>query len=209
MVPDPRSEASRDVEPSVHAVVLAAGASTRFGSPKQLVRLEGRPLLHLTLTRAAEAAGQAVTVVLGAHAAQLAPLLRHTTASVVVNRAWSEGLASSIRLGVAHVPASADGVLLMLADQAAVTGQDLKRLCGLWRRQPHLIAAARYDGIVGVPAIFPRSEFSRLSALRGDRGARELLRRSADRLVTIALANAAIDIDTPEDLLGWPASPQR
>jgi molybdenum cofactor cytidylyltransferase len=196
-------------EPVLHAVVLAAGASTRFGSPKQLVRVNGRPLLHRAVAQAGEVAGQAVIVVLGAHAAELSPLLRHTSASVIVNRAWSEGLASSIRLAIAHVPPSCDGVLITLADQAAVTGSDLQRLYGLWRREPHRIAAARYEGTIGVPAIFPRSEFPALCALRGDRGARSLLHGRSDQIVAIDLANAAIDIDTPEDLLRLSADPTR
>ncbi len=189
---------------TLHVLVLAAGASTRFGSPKQLVRVQGRPLLHRAVAHAAEIAGQAVLVVLGAHAADLAPLLRHSTASVIVNRAWSEGIASSIRAGIAHLPPSCDGVLILLADQAAVTVEDLRRLAGVWRRNPQCIVAARYETTVGVPAIFPRAEFAQLAALRGDRGARDLLRRAADRVMAIELANAGIDIDTPEDLLLLP-----
>jgi molybdenum cofactor cytidylyltransferase len=187
--------------PELHAVVLAAGAATRFGSPKQLARYEGRPLLHTAVSRAVEIAGSAVTVVLGAHAAELAPLLRHTTASIMVNRDWSEGIASSIRTGVSRLPASCSGVLLMLADQAAVTAQDLKRLESAWRRQPNYIVAAHYDGVTGPPVIFPREDFSGLLELRGDQGARAMIRRSADRVVRVPLQSAAIDIDTPDDLL--------
>ena len=106
-------------EENVHVIVLAAGASTRFGSPKQLVRLNGRPLLHLAVSRAVEIAGQAVTVVLGANAAELAPLLRHTPATIVINRDWAEGMGSSVRSGIAGVPAAADAAMLMLADQLA------------------------------------------------------------------------------------------
>jgi molybdenum cofactor cytidylyltransferase len=186
---------------TLHVVVLAAGASTRFGSPKQLVRLHGRPLLHLAVSRAVEVAGQAVTVVLGANAADLAPLLRHTPAAVIVNRDWAEGMGSSVRAGLARVPATADAVLLMLADQPAVTAEDLRRLVGTWRRQPQCIVAAYYDGITGVPAIFPREDFRALAALRGDAGARALLKRGGERLVRVPLPAAAIDIDTPEDLL--------
>jgi len=180
---------------------LAAGASVRFGSPKQLVRFNGRPLLHAAVTRAVEAAGHAVTVVLGANAAELTPLLRHTPASIAINREWSEGLASSIRTGMAHTPGTVDTVLIMLADQPLVTAEDLRRLLSTARRNPSSIVAAMYDGVVGVPATFPRWCFRELIELRGDQGARALLHRHADRIVRLPMPDAAVDIDTPEDLL--------
>jgi molybdenum cofactor cytidylyltransferase len=185
----------------LHAIVLAAGASTRFGSAKQLVRVAGRPLLHSAVARAAEVAGSAVTVVLGARAAELTPLLTHSQALIVINRDWREGLASSIRAGIARLPATCNAALLTLVDQAAVTAEDLKRLVGAWRRQPDYIVAARYGMTTGVPAIFPRSAFAELTALRGDVGARALLQRNPDRVVRVPMAGAALDIDTPEDLL--------
>jgi molybdenum cofactor cytidylyltransferase len=185
----------------LYAIVLAAGASTRFGSAKQLVRVAGRPLLHTAVARAADVVGTAVIVVLGARAAELTPLLTHSQSSVVINREWREGMASSIRAGVARLPSSCTAVLLMLVDQAAVTAEDLKRLASAWRRQPDYIVAARYGTTTGVPAIFPRSLFSDLAALRGDIGARVLLQRNPDRVVRVPMASAAIDIDTPEDLL--------
>jgi CTP:molybdopterin cytidylyltransferase MocA len=186
---------------SLYSIVLAAGASTRFGSAKQLVRIAGRPLLHTTVSRAVEVTGAATIVVLGAHAAELAPLLTHTPASIVINQQWREGIGSSIRVGAARLPAACAGVLLVLADQVAVTAEDLRRLAGAWRRQPDYVAAALYAGTVGVPAIFPRSRFGDLAELRGDVGARRLLQRNPDRLVRVVMESAALDIDTPEDLL--------
>jgi len=194
----PRSARSGD---RLYAVVLAAGASTRFGSPKQLVRIGGRPLLHAVVTRAAEVTGNALVVVLGSDAARLAPLLKHSPGSIVINRHWREGLASSIRAGVASLPSTCAGVLLVLADQAAITTDDLKRLAGTWRRRPRCIAAALYAGTTGAPAVFPRSTFTELAALRGDRGAQSILRRSADRVVRVPMPAAELDLDTPEDLL--------
>jgi molybdenum cofactor cytidylyltransferase len=194
-----------DLGEALHAIVLAAGASTRFGSAKQLVRIAGRPLLQTAVTRAVEVAGNAVTVVLGAHAAELTPLLTHSQSSVIINREWREGIASSIRAGVARLPPSCTAVLLTLVDQAAVTAEDLKRLVGAWRRQPDYIVAARYGTTTGVPAIFPRSSFSDLQSLRGDVGARHLLQRNPDRVVRVPMGRAAIDIDTPEDLLKLPS----
>ena len=192
---------SSDDAPSLHAIVLAAGGSSRFGSPKQLVRVDGRPLLHAAVSRAADVAGHAVSVVLGAHAADLAPLLRHSAASIVINRDWSEGLASSIRAGVLSLPGSCGGVMLVLADQAAVTAADLRRLAATWRRQPEYIAAAQYGATLGAPAIFPASRFRDLIELRGDRGAQSLFKRNPDRVVRVPMDSASIDIDTPEDLL--------
>jgi molybdenum cofactor cytidylyltransferase len=193
---------------SLHAIVLAAGASTRFGSAKQLVRIGDRPLLSLVAGRAAEVVGQALLIVLGAQAAELAPLLKHSAGSTVVNRDWREGLASSIRTGIARLPPSCAGVMLVLADQACVTAEDLRRLAGAWRRQPLGVAAAQYGGTFGAPAIFPRHLFSELSDLRGDSGARVLLKRHADSLVKVPMTSAAFDLDTPDDLLELGKSPQ-
>lgn len=191
----------------LYAVVLAAGASTRFGSLKQLVRVGGRPLLHTAVTRAAEITGNALLVVLGAGAAELAPLLKHSPGSIVVNQEWREGIASSIRAAVARLPPTCNGVLLLLADQAAVTADDLRRLAGTWRKQPKYIAAALYAGGAGAPAIFPRSAFRDLAELRGDIGAREVLRRNLDRVVRVPMPSAALDVNVPEDLLAL-ESPQ-
>ncbi len=140
---------------------------------------------------------------LGARAAELAPLLTHTPASIVINRDWREGIGGSIRAGVAKLPASCAGVMLVLADQAAVTTQDLQRLSSAWKRQPGYVAAASYSGAVGVPAIFPRSRFNELAELRGDIGARMLLQRNPDRVIRVPMESAALDIDTPEDLLSF------
>ncbi len=193
---------------SLHAIVLAAGGSSRFGSAKQLVRIGDRPLLSLIAGRAAEVVGHALFIVLGAQAAELAPLLKHSAGSTVVNRDWREGLASSIRTGIARLPPSCAGAMLVLADQACVTAEDLRRLAGAWRRQPLCVAAAQYSGSVGAPAIFPRHLFSELSDLRGDSGARVLLKRHADSLVKVPMTSAAFDLDTPDDLLELGKSPQ-
>ncbi len=187
-------------EPTPHILVLAAGAASRFGSPKQNARLQGQTLLQRAVSLATGVAGQAVTVVLGAHAAEIAPSLRGSGAGVVINRNWQEGLASSLRAGVAQLPGSTEGVLVMLADQAAITEFDLRRLVSTWRQQPEHIVAASYGGQTGVPAIFPAHSFGLIQELRGDTGARALLHRLADRVVRVPMPAAAVDVDTPGDL---------
>lgn len=186
---------------NLQVLVLAAGSASRFGSPKQLARIAGQPLLHRAVSQATEVAGHAVTVVLGAHAERLAPLLRHSPATVVINRQWQEGMASSLRLGISALPGGSEGVMVTLADQAAITTFDLRRLASAWQRQPDWLIAASYEGRTGVPAVFPSSTFADFGELRGDTGARSILQRHTDRCLRLPMPNAAIDIDTPEDLL--------
>ena len=185
---------------ALHAAILAAGPSTRFGSPKQLARLDGGLVLHRAVASAGSVAGHSVSVVLGAHAREIAPALRQSSASVILNRDWAEGLASSIRAAVRGAPPRSEGLLLLLADQVAVTADDLRRLFACWRRQPVLISAALHGGAPGLPAIFPRWAFPDLMELRGDRDAGRVLRRNADRVVRVPMISAAVGFDTPQDL---------
>jgi molybdenum cofactor cytidylyltransferase len=98
------------------------------------------------------------------------------------------------------MPSSCSAALVMLGDQVAVTADDLKRLINAWKGHDTVIAASVYQGQVGVPAIFPHWCFTEMRELRGDRGARIILERYAQRLVHVKMPNAAIDLDTPEDL---------
>lgn len=180
-----------------HIIVLAAGNSTRLGQPKQLVRLGGRPALHVVVSRAVAVAGSNVTVVLGAHATDITPLVSKTSASWVLNRDWDEGIASSIRTGIAALPPACEAALILLGDQVGVTSDDLRRLIDGWKGLESSIAAAVYEGQVGLPAIFPYFCFTDLAQLRGDRGVRSVLERHRDKLVKIKMPNAAMDLDPP------------
>jgi len=186
--------------PRPWVVLLAAGASRRYGSPKQLARVGGESLLR-RMARTALACGPAgCVVVLGARAARLRRELAGLAVVVVVNRRWREGLSRSLAAGVAALPAEARSVLVLLADQAALGPADLEVLCACWRRTPRRIVAARAGDTLGPPAILPRSLFPVLKRLRGDRGARELLRDPRRRAVGVELPGAELDIDHPLDL---------
>ena len=190
-----------DQAAGLHTAILAAGSGSRFGGVKPLVRLRGEPVLHELAANAAFVSGQSVSIVLGAHAREIAPSLRQRAISIALNRGWEEGIASSVRTAVATAPPGSSALLLMLADQVAVTADDLRRLHASWRRHPILIAAALYQGAPGLPAIFPRWAFTDLLALRGERDPRLVLRKNIDRVVRVPMSNAGIDLDTPEDLL--------
>jgi molybdenum cofactor cytidylyltransferase len=172
------------------AVVLAAGASSRLGEPKQLVTIAGETLLERAVRTAREAGCSPVVVVLGAAAEQIVEQCDLSDAVVVVNELWSEGMGSSVRLGVAAVQ-GADGVVLMTCDQPAVSAGHLRALMASGD-----VAGSAYAGRVGVPAYFPAAGFARLLELRGDRGAREMLRGVAG----VELPGGEVDVDTVEDL---------
>lgn len=178
----------------VAGVVLAAGASTRLGEPKQLVRLGGETLLERSVRVAREAGCEPVVVVLGASYLDVLANTVLGDAVPVINDMWAEGMANSIRLGVRSlqfVAKTAKGAVLMACDQPAVTAAHLGALMASGER-----TASSYAGRRGVPAYFPAKAFPSLMELRGDAGARELL-RGAD---AIDLADGELDVDTAEDL---------
>lgn len=186
--------------PRPWVVLLAAGGSRRFGAPKQLARIGGESLLRRAARVALAAAPAGCVVVLGAQASRLARELEDLPVRTVVNRRWQSGLGRSLAVGIAALPVDARAALVLLADQVGVGVADLELLCAAWREAPVAIVAARSGRIVGPPAVFPRRHFPELRRLRGDQGARDLLRDGTRRVVAVELAAASADIDRPRDL---------
>lgn len=182
-----------------HGVLLAAGASRRFGAVKALARFESRSLIEVAVERARSVVGNELTVVLGAHADAILATGALADITVLRHDAWGNGLAESLRHGLLAVPPSAPAALVMLVDQPLVTTTDLRSLIDAWRQDPTHAAAAEYSGDVGAPCILPRQSFAQLLTLRGDRGAKALL-RDMPGLARVPMPNAALDVDTPADL---------
>jgi CTP:molybdopterin cytidylyltransferase MocA len=180
----------------IAAVVLAAGASTRLGEPKQLAMLGGETLLERVVRTAREAGCSPVVVVLGAAYVEVlaGTFGKLGDAIPVINDQWRKGMSTSVGLGVgtlALVAKGADGVVLMTCDQPAVTAEHLRALMASGE-----VTASAYAGRRGVPAYFPAASFAGLMELRGDAGARELLRGVA----TVELTGGELDVDTAADL---------
>lgn len=181
-------------------VVLAAGASRRFGSPKTLALIGGEPLLARVVHLARTHAGEAFTVVLGSDAKHLQRVLALDPSRCVSVAAGIEpDLATSLRTGIESLPPETSGVMILLVDQPGIEAADLDRLTQAWQSAPDRVVAARYAGILGAPCILPRRLFGAAMLLSGDQGARALLRREPE-VVAIDLPLAALDIDTLDDL---------
>ncbi|MBC7367956.1 MAG: nucleotidyltransferase family protein [Undibacterium sp.] len=184
------------------AIILAAGASTRMGQPKQLLPVAGRPLIVHAAEAALTGGAWPVVVVLGAHAEQIRPALARLPVLTVENSAWPEGMASSIRTGIATLrqfSRTLDAALIALCDQPAFSAAVIAQLIAAQRTTGHSIVAARYNSRHGAPALLLREHFPALAALTGEAGARDLLNGAPERVAAVDLPALAQDIDTPAD----------
>jgi molybdenum cofactor cytidylyltransferase len=185
--------------PRVAAVVLAAGASTRMGRPKQLLPFRGRSLLRHAVETAAAADLRPIIAILGAHADETEPELAGLPARAVRCAGWERGMGASIRAGAAAVAADdVDAVVLLLCDQPLVGPGGLRALVELHVAGAEVVASA-YADTVGAPALFGRAWLARLLALEDGAGAKRLLSAAGAALRTVALPEGAVDVDTPED----------
>jgi molybdenum cofactor cytidylyltransferase len=191
---------------AVPAIILAAGASRRLGQPKQLVRIAGETLLAHTIRVVREAGAEPIFVVLGAHYENISSAVDLSHTHPVVNANWEQGIASSIHAGIRalqQLDPDASAALFLVCDQPRLTARHLRSLIEAHERvDVPTIVASHYAGIAGIPAIFPASQFTHLMALKGDAGARHLLRNPDCPMVTAPFYGGEVDIDTPSDLDG-------
>ncbi len=190
-----------NLEQNAAAVVLAAGGSSRYGQCKQLVEIKGSSLVRLAVNKllALFAPGR-INVVVGANSEAVAQALDDLGVNIVHNKDWRQGLASSVQAGVRSLEPDCPAVMITLCDQALVTQHHLNSLLDLWLGDPSNIAAARYAGAIGTPVIIPAEFYPQLLALKGDTGAKLMLKNNADRVSTLPLAEAEFDLDVPADL---------
>lgn len=183
-------------------IILAAGSSSRMGKPKQLLAFEGTTLLSRVVSLACQSGDNPVVVVLGANADVIKKNLTVSRAEVVVNEGWEEGMASSLRKGLAAMNEKhpeVDGVLILVGDQPYLNNQYIKQLLEAQIKSGLPIAACSYSGIIGTPVLFHKSIFLELMALQGDVGAKRIIQNRKQDVVTVLFDKGIVDIDTPDD----------
>ena len=183
-------------------MVLAAGSSSRLGSPKQLLIYKGKSLLKNTVDEALKSGIKPIIIVLGASNNLVEKDLEGLEVIVVKNESWQEGIASSIKLGLAEVQkkeANVDGIIFMVCDQPYVNNLLLNSLLKKQLEAGKPIVASKYGDNLGTPALFHKYFFGELMKLNGDIGARKLIKLNEDLVLPVYFPKGNIDIDTKTD----------
>jgi molybdenum cofactor cytidylyltransferase len=185
----------------ISGLVLGAGASSRFGQPKQLLPFRGTTLLGWVIDQAERATGlDEVVVVLGRAADEIREKVDFGDAKVVENPVFGSGCASSYRAGIEALDPRSDAIMIILGDQPGVDPETVDRVASEWRRGDGQIALASYRGRKGHPMLFARPLFDKLVGLHGDKAAWKLVDANPDlvRVIPFDLPFPE-DIDTAED----------
>jgi len=202
--PQPRESLGLDGNRQVPAIILAAGRSTRMGGPnKLLAELGGKPLVRLVAEQALASKAKGVIVVTGHQAELVEKALAGLDVKFVRNPDFAQGLASSVKAGVAAVPDGADGAVICLGDMPMISAALIDRLIEAFAPdRGNLIAVPVSDGRRGNPVLWSRRFFNELMTLDGDIGARHLIAKHTEAVAEVPVEGfgAFLDIDTPQAL---------
>ncbi|MDB4999191.1 MAG: nucleotidyltransferase family protein [Mucilaginibacter sp.] len=185
-------------------IILAAGPSSRFGSPKQNVNYKGETLLQLAIKNAL-AVSETILVVLGANRELIEFSIKDKPVDILYNSDWAEGMASSISLAANKLQSDylqITSALFMLCDQPYADKAVLQQLIDATLNSEKGIIASAYNDTLGAPVLFKSKYFPYLLALKGKEGAKKLIMQHADDVQSIPFPLGSVDIDTVEDYEG-------
>jgi len=185
----------------IAAVVLAAGASTRMGTAKQLLQIDGRPLVQHVLDNVQRSGVGEIILVLGHSAAAIQRELKLEGAKVVLNENFLQGMGTSLKSGLARVDSQVQAALIILADQPFVRPETLDQLIAAHERTRAQIVIPTYRGFRGNPVLLDRSVFPEVMGLSGDIGCRAIFGEHQDGIVKLEVGDVGIllDIDQKKD----------
>jgi molybdenum cofactor cytidylyltransferase len=188
------------VKEDVAIILLAAGSSSRMGKSKQLISIQGETLLEKSVKTALHSKGKNIIVVLGANEAQHRGVIEDLPVSIVYNPHWQNGMGSSIKSGLKRITIKSEALIIMVCDQPLLTSSHLDTLIDHYKSTRTPIVASSYSGVIGVPALFDKSLFARLSLLEDSQGAKKIIESGKEFTDSVNFPEGSIDLDTPEDL---------
>jgi len=211
--PQPRTEPEPEKGRRIAAVVLAAGRSTRMGAVNKLIaEIGGKPLVRIAAEQALASRASPVIVVTGHERERVEAALKGLPVRIVHNADYAEGLGTSLKAGIAAVPADADGAIVCLGDMPQVSSVLIDKLIAAFDpERGALVVVPSIDGRRGNPVVWSRRFFHDLTQIQGDIGARHLIGAYAEAVVEVAVADdaALTDVDTPESLSAVKAEIER
>lgn len=184
-------------------ILLAAGNSSRMGSPKQLLNYQGKTLLEQIIDTALEVFDKnKVIVVLGAHHHEISSAIKDKNILKSINENWESGMASSIQSGLKTLQTSfpeMERCFISVCDQPYLKKEVFLEMQRLSDNSSKEIIAAKYSDTLGVPALFSKKYFEKLMNLEGEQGAKKIIQQNMEDVETFTFEEGAIDIDTPSD----------
>lgn len=185
----------------VFGLVLAAGTSSRLGCPKQLLELDGKPLVVHVVSRVLEAQLDGVVVVTGSHASEVELELLEFPVFQVFNPQFAEGQGTSLAAGVRALPSYVEAVVIVLADMPGIRSADINGVVERWRVDRAAAVITRYGVVKRHPVLFDREVFAELAELSGDEGGRAVLQAIGDRVAEVRseLKEPPADVDTEDE----------
>jgi molybdenum cofactor cytidylyltransferase len=183
-------------------IILAAGGSSRFGNIKQLLPFHGKTLLQHVIDEATEAGAQPIIVITGANAKEVTASIADSKVRILINENWQEGMASGIVAGVHDIVSLNEGIkkiIVAVCDQPFVTSALFEQLDQMQNKTGKAIVACSYADTIGTPALFATKYFDQLLGLKGDEGAKKILKRYSEDVATVDFPKGEIDIDTQRD----------
>ncbi len=186
----------------VAAIVLAAGTSSRMGSPKQLLRIGTQTLLERTLEILRRSKVDEILVVLGHEAAAIQAQVDLAGVKIVLNAAYREGMGTSLREGVSNVAPNSRAAMIVLADQPFLQAATIDRLIDEYDAKKPQIVLPLYRGFRGNPVLLDRSVFPEVAGLAGDVGCRAIFGSHTENILKVSVEDASVllDADTKADL---------
>ncbi|HVZ97061.1 MAG TPA: nucleotidyltransferase family protein [Chitinophagaceae bacterium] len=183
-------------------IILAAGESARFGQVKQLQLFNGKTLLQHAMDEAMNANANPVIVVTGAHAEEIQKSIGKKNTEIIFNPDWRGGMGSGIVTSVRHIMQThpdVSNIILAVCDQPFISSSLFNQLAETRLKSKKNMVASAYADTLGTPVLFTKKYFDALLGLRGDEGAKKIVKANSNDVATVPFPEGDIDIDTQKD----------